>query len=218
MKKILLLLLLINVSFCNVWAQNEWERPDAEAGKQKETVKTVTRKKEAEDPKYMAGAVTENEGKVVWTYKINMPGKSSQQLYDMCLGYLQDFVKGEEQLPESNVTLVNKSQRVIVATLNEWLVFKSNFLSLDRAKLNYVLVANCTDGCVELTMRNIFFRYDENDGKDMKKILAEESINDKNALNKKKTKLVTGWAKFRRMTIDRKDEVFDKFKTYLADK
>lgn len=115
MKKILLSLLLINVSFCNVWAQNEWERPDAAAGKQKETVKTVTRKKEAEDPKYMAGAVTENEGKVVWTYKINMPGKSSQQLYDLCLGYLQDFVKGEEQLPESNVTLVNKSQRVIVA-------------------------------------------------------------------------------------------------------
>ena len=113
---------------------------------------------------------------------------------------------------------MNKSQRVIVATLNEWLVFKSTFLSLDRAKLNYVLVANCTDGCVELTMRNIFFRYDENDGKGMTKILAEESINDKNALNKKKTKLVTGCAKFRMMTIDRKDEVFNKFRTYLADK
>lgn len=127
-------------------------------------------------------------------------------------------LKKKTKLPESNVTLVNKSQRVIVATLNEWLVFKSTFLSLDRAKLNYVLVANCTDGCVELTMRNIFFRYDENDGKGMTKILAEESINDKNALNKKKTKLVTGWAKFRRMTIDRKDEVFNKFRTYLADK
>lgn len=218
MKKFLLSLLFINVSFCNIWAQNEWERPDAAVGKQKETVKTVTRKEKVEDPKYMAGAVTENEGKVEWTCKINMPGKSSQHLYDLCLGYLQDFVKEEDQLPESNVTLVNKSQRVIVATLNEWLVFKSTFLSLDRAKLNYVLVANCTDGCVELTMRNIFFRYDENDGKGMTKILAEESINDKNALNKKKTKLVTGWAKFRRMTIDRKDEVFDKFRTYLADK
>ena len=131
MKKFLLSLLFINVSFCNVWAQNEWERPDAAVGKQKETVKTVTRKEKVEDPRYMAGAVTENEGKVEWTCKINMPGKSSQQLYDLCLGYLQDFVKEEDQLPESNVTLVNKSQRVIVATLNEWLVFKSTFLSLD---------------------------------------------------------------------------------------
>ena len=96
------------MSFCNIWAQNEWERPDAAVGKQKETVKTVTRKEKVEDPKYMAGAVTENEGKVEWTCKINMPGKSSQQLYNLCLGYLQDFVKEEDQLPESNVTLVNK--------------------------------------------------------------------------------------------------------------
>lgn len=96
MKKFLLSLLFINVSFCNIWAQNEWERPDAAVGKQKETVKTVTRKEKVEDPKYMAGAVTENEGKVEWTCKINMPGKSSQQLYDLCLGYLQDFVKEED--------------------------------------------------------------------------------------------------------------------------
>ena len=41
----------MNVSFCNIWAQNEWERPDAAVGKQNETVKTVTRKEKVEDPK-----------------------------------------------------------------------------------------------------------------------------------------------------------------------
>ena len=51
--------------------------------------------------------------------------------------------------------------------------------------------------------------------------MAEEAIHDKNGLNKKKTKLTPGWARFRIKTVDRKDEVFNYIKektaTFLAD-
>ena len=41
-------------------------------------------------------------------------------------------------------------------------------------------------------------------------VKADEWITDKYALNKKKTKLLKGSGKFRRKTIDRKDNIFGK--------
>ena len=41
-------------------------------------------------------------------------------------------------------------------------------------------------------------------------VKADDWITDKHALNKKKTKLYKGSGKFRRKTIDRKDNIFGK--------
>ena len=58
-------------------------------------------------------------------------------------------------------------------------------------------------------MSRIYYRYEEeqNDGGRVYK--AEEWITDDNALNRKKTRLLPLSAKFRRKTIDRKDQIFD---------
>ena len=109
------------------------------------------------------------------------------------------------------MALVNKKEHIIVVSPWEWLVFKSSFISLDRAKFNYIVIATCKDGELDVKIDRLKYKYDESNNKSEQTIFAEEAINDKNALNKKKTKLVPGWAKFRRKTVDRMEEVLELF-------
>ncbi len=127
------------------------------------------------------------------------------------MAFAKEFTKGENQLPESNVALVNKKEHIIVVAPLEWLVFKSSFISLDRAKFSYIAIATCKDGELDVKIDRLKYKYDESNNKSEQTIFAEEAINDKNALNKKKTKLVPGWAKFRRKTVDRMEEVLELF-------
>ena len=60
-----------------------------------------------------------------------------------------------------------------------------------------------------MTLTQISYYYEEdNDGYNGRTYRAEEWINDANALNKAKTKLLWGSAKFRRKTVDRVEEIF----------
>ena len=201
-------------------AQNVWEKPQtAETQNEEMTLSQERKAQKAEriaekkakakaESKYLNGAVTERDGKVVWTAEFKFAGKTAQNLYDATLAALTNMMKGEKMLDGSAVTLLNKNEKIIVAAGKQWITFKNSFLSLDRAKFNYTLVARCSDGAVSLEMRKVFFMYDENNGKGEYKITAEEAISDKNALNKKKTRLVPGWAKFRRNAVDAKEEIF----------
>lgn len=203
-----IILLLICVMPLAVPAQGVWERPEAQ-----ETVKANEEKKQPEvkntaDIKYLAGAVPLADGKVEWTLDIDVPGKNTAEIYDIMLKCLMDLTKTENQLEGSAVTLVNKQDHIIVASVKEWLVFKENFLMLDRAKFNYTLVAYCSDNHLKITMSRIYYRYEEERVKGGRLYKAEDWITDDNALNRKKTKLLPGSAKFRRKTIDRKDQIF----------
>lgn len=207
--------------------QDVWEVPtdnstnntEIKAAKGNNTEKETT-KTSLKNPRYLSGAVTEKDGKVVWELNIDLKGKTTQQIYDATIKTFQSYIKQDNQLEGSKIALVNKAEHIIVAQVKEWLVFKDAFLALDRAKLQYNLVATCMDGKLNVTMGRISYIYDGNDGKGETRILAEEAINDKNGLNKKKTKLTPGWARFRIKTVDRKDEVFNYIKektaTFLA--
>jgi colicin import membrane protein len=67
---------------------------------------------------------------------------------------------------------------------------------------------------VKVTLCRIKYYYDERPNKTTL-YAAEELIIDKEAMNKARTKLVRPGAKFRRKTIDRKDEVFNRIKDCL---
>ncbi len=214
MKKYILTAIIM-LAATSIKAQNNWEVPEdnstavkAEANKSKEKEKNTAAPAILKDAGYLSGAVTEKDGKVAWSTDLNAEGESAQEIYDATLKALQKYTGQENQLEGSKVAMVNKSEHTIVATIREWLVFKEAFLSLDRAKLMYVLIARCTDGKLNLSMEKISYRYDDNLGKGEQYISAEEAISDKNAMNKKKTKLLPGWAKFRKKTVDRKDEMF----------
>lgn len=208
MKKFFISIMLIVPM--TVFAQSVWERPDDGSNKtvsqKKEKVKEV---KPNPDAKYLAGAVTETDGKVEWTLNVDVPGKDAEQIYEIMLKCLTDLTKTENQLEGSCVSLINKHDHIIVASLREWLVFTDKLLSLDRAKFHYTLVAYCKDNHLTLTMNRISYRYGTSSSKTDTVYKAEEWINDKNALNKKQTKLLPGSAKFRRKTVDRKDYLFD---------
>lgn len=193
-------------------SQNVWEKPQT-AAPQEETTKKKSlfeSNKKAVDPKYLAGAVPVVDGKVTFTLDKDIPGKSAQEIYDIVLATLEKMTKEENQFKTSQVAIVNKQDHVIGARFKEWLVFQNTFLSLDRTVFNYTVIATCTNEHLNVTISRISYAYEMdrgvNDGMEMK---AEEWITDENALNKKKDNLSKYSGKFRRKTIDRKDNIFE---------
>lgn len=161
-----------------------------------------------QDPKYLRGAVPMVDGKVCFTLSVDVPGKDAQQIYDAVLAYMINLTKQPDQLEGSAVSLVNKRDHIIVAQIREWLVFQDRFISLDRAKFFYTLVATCSDGHLTVTMDRISYRYGEATATKSNKIMAEEMITDDWALNKKGNNIYKGCQKWRKKTIDRKDALF----------
>lgn len=208
MKKLIVLMMLALPM--SVIAQNVWEKPKEEKVEKAEEVK-----KPNKDEKYLRGAVPIVDGDVQWTLDVDVPGKSAQDIYDKMFKTLTDLTKSEGQLEGSAVTLVNKQDHIVVANVREWLLFSSSLLSLDRTKINYTLIARCSDGHLNMTMNRISYKYDEERTNQVYK--AEEWISDDAAVNKKNTKLYRGSAKFRRKTIDRKDQIFETIRNVLKE-
>jgi colicin import membrane protein len=84
---------------------------------------------------------------------------------------------------------------------------------LDQTRMLYVLKVRCYDGKADIQMANIRYVYDEN--RNPQNYTAENWITDKEALNKKGTRVLPVSGKFRRKTIDRKDFLFNKFESLL---
>lgn len=163
---------------------------------------------------YLApNAVPEVNGEIQWTCDIEVAGKTAQQIYERTLAILDNIIKEPIQLERSKIAITNEKEHSIVATMQEWLTFTSNALVLDRTKMNYVLQALCSDGHLKLILDRITYNYEVQGKKEFYK--AEEWINDKNAVNKKRTRLYPSSGKFRRKTIDRKNELFEIFQSQL---
>lgn len=173
-------------------------------------------KKDNTDPKYLAGAVTTIDGKVAFTNEINAPGLSKTDIFNQMLEWAKGRFKPDGKL-YSQVSYSNKEDGTIAATAEEYMIFSSSALSLDRTRIYYQLLINTEDGKCKMLMTRIRYWYDEAiDGG--QKYTAEEWINDDMALNKKKTKLAPICGKFRRETIDLKDELFQSASAALGQK
>ena len=160
-----------------------------------------------EAPKYLEGAITfDEQGKIVFDTEIEAPGKSAAQLYDLVFDYMSGLTQGKES-KASRMALVNKDEHIIANTMDEWLVFSNSFISLDRTECKYNLIAKITDGKVSLSINHINYIYEEGRQTGFK-LPAEEVIIDKVALTKKKNDLARIFGKFRKKTIDRKDQIF----------
>lgn len=163
-------------------------------------------KKDNSNPKYLAGAVTLTDGKVTFNYKLKAPALSQKEIYTQMLNWANERFKPEGDL-QSRVVYSNEEKGEIAATAEEYIVFSSSALSLDRTRIYYQLFIYPKQGACNMEMTRIRYWYDENrDGGE--RYTAEEWITDDMALNKKKTKLAPICGKFRRETIDLKDELF----------
>lgn len=220
-RNLIIAILLCSPLFCQ--AQSEWETPNAVKPKTEKPKKADKEeaKKEAvrdiKDWKYIQeGAVPEVDGKVVFSSDIDLPSMTAEEIYDKTYAVLDTLAHSENQI-QSGIAIVNRKQHIIAARYTEWLEFSSSFLSVDRTKFNYTIIAKCADGKLHVTLERISYSYDEGRPSAMH-TTADKWINDKNAVNKKRTKLLIGPAKFRRKTIDRKDQIFTFIKEALTTK
>lgn len=185
-----------------------WVIPTATKKETPKPAAQVNGAKLKEDPKYLEGAITfDEQGKIVFDTEIEAPGKSAAQLYDLVFDYMSGLTHDKES-KASRMALVNKDEHIIVNTMDEWLVFSNSFISLDRTESKYNLIAKITDGKVSLSINHINYIYEEGRQTGFK-LPAEEVIIDKVALTKKKNDLARIFGKFRKKTIDRKDQIFN---------
>lgn len=198
--KRLMMAMLLSLPLAAAAQDNAWEQPE---------VKT----QQVLDQKYLAGAVPEVDGKVMFETTIQAPGKSGQVIYNIMQQEMARMTKEPGQLEQSRLTLEDKEKLQIVGNYQEWLVFKNKPLNLDRTRLFYHLIVDCADGQATVKMTRIIYLYDEE--RNPTTYYAEEWITDRYGLNKKQTKLARVSGKFRRKTIDRKDYLFNKFNKLL---
>jgi len=182
-------------------AQNTWEMPE-------EKGQAVN-----PDQKYLAGAVPLVDGKVLFNTVIDAPGKSAEQIQNIVRQYLKKMLTEKNQFDQSRIIIDDSVKHEIAGYYQEWLVFKSTALVLDRTRLMYNLIVKCEEGKADVTMTRIHYLYDEE--RDPQSYRAEDWITDKEGLNKKQNKLARVSGKFRRKTIDRKDYLFSKLAELL---
>ena len=151
-----------------------------------------------EDQKYLAGAIPEEGGKVVFTKEINMPSLSKGQIYDIMYQWAEKFFSEEGR----RLVYSDKDKGDIAAVGEEYLVFQSTALSLDRTLMDYRVTIECEDNAAKIKLAGIRYEYNVSYQREPEKYTAEEWITDKYALNKKKDKLNRGNGKFRRKTVD----------------
>lgn len=165
------------------------------------------------ESKYLEGAVPVVDGKVTFSTNIQAKGMSSAQIYDKISEWANKYFQPKENLAPK-ILYANPEKAEIIAGGEEYIVFASSYLILDRTRIYYHLIANCEDEKCNLTMTRIHYWYEEEiDGG--YKYKAEKWITDKEALNKSKTKLAKVSGKFRQKTIDLKDRIFNEIQSAL---
>lgn len=162
--------------------------------------------------KYLAGAVPEVNGKVLFTRSIpTNSAVNDNQLFSLMEKWAkQNYEKTDGDL-QNRILLANPDKKNIACSGEKFLIFQSSALSLDRAKMSYQLILEISNGKCDVTVRNI--RYDYAESKHP--LPAEDLITDKVALNKDKSKLNRYYDKFRTHTVDSINGIFNAIDLYL---
>lgn len=155
-----------------------------------------------DDPKYLAGAVPEVDGKIVFTKELSIPGMPKAEIYKRVANWLNSKLTATKS-SESKLLVNNSEEGTLEASVKDQIVFHSSALSLDKTDVFYALTVTTESGQCKVTIQHI--RYIYNNGKE--RYTAKEMISDEIALNKSKTKIVIGLAKWRRKTIDYVDNL-----------
>lgn len=161
-----------------------------------------------DESRYLAGAVPEVNGKIVFTKEFDNLNTDGNTIFEFVYDWLDDYMKGKNNT--SRIVYSEKEKGQIVASGEEYLVFTNSALSLDRALMSYNLILTCKPGKCEIQLDRIRYNYEN------KRIAAEEQIADKVALNKNKTTIYRGVKKFRIHTVDFVDEFFDNIRAALG--
>jgi len=174
--------------------------------------------KQTDDTKYGKGTVPVDEnGMVCFTITKDIPqGMTEDQCYELLLNwgksrFAPPYAKTGRILNEDADT------RRFIFHVDQMIVFKSTAFVADESRIEYNFSAVVKDGKYTLKMTDIKYRYEENREGGPKIFTAEDWITDKEAYNRKGTKLLKSTGKFRFKTIDLKDLLFSKADETLSD-
>ena len=168
------------------------------------------------DEKYLEGAITLKNGKVTFSTEMVTPAMTKEQIYETILDWANKRFQPSEKM-NARVLFQNPEEGSIAIGGEEYLVFSNSALALDRTRIYYQMKITCEYGKSNIEMSRIRYWYDEarNGGE---KYEAENWIVDEWGLNKSKTKLAPICGKFRKKTIDLKDELFMEIQSVLGNK
>ena len=168
------------------------------------------------DEKYLEGAITLKNGKVTFSTEMVTPAMTKEQIYETILDWANKRFQPTEKM-NARVLFQNPEEGSIAIGGEEYLVFSTSALALDRTRIYYQMKITCEYGKSNIEMSRIRYWYDEarNGGE---KYEAENWIVDEWGLNKSKTKLAPICGKFRKKTIDLKDELFMEIQSVLGNK
>lgn len=169
------------------------------------------------DAKYLAGAVPEENGMVVFRKSFSVQGKSQEEVFSG----MNDFVTQElvgKAIEGLRTRVISNSPEdgLVVARVEEYMVFKNKPFYLDRTRFRYQVSVKVTGNRVDMELSQLSYYYGEQtDGTKGENYKAEEWISDKAAITKAGNKLYPRSGKFRIKTVDRAAEIFsqaiDKF-------
>ena len=92
--------------------------------------------KDNTDPKYLENAITLVDGKVTFQQTLEAPSLSKEELYDLFLNWANErFKPSNEKLEQNRVVYTNPQEGEIAAIAEEYIVFSSSALSLDRTRI-----------------------------------------------------------------------------------
>jgi hypothetical protein len=144
------------------------------------------------------------------------PAMTKEQIYETILNWANKRFQPTEKM-NARVLFQNPEEGSIAIGGEEYLVFSTSALALDRTRIYYQMKITCEHEKSNIEMSRIRYWYDEarNGGE---KYEAENWIVDEWGLNKSKTKLAPICGKFRKKTIDLKDELFMEIQSVLGNK
>lgn len=174
---------------------------------------------------YMAGAVPEVDGKVVFSQNIAFAGKTKEQVFAnlaqwASLRYMPETEHGMwndkdyyKNLLNAKVVVADEQKGLIVCQADEEQVFSNRTFSKDFCRMNYELELKIENSQVVATIKTISYVYSL--AETPERIAAEDWITDKEAINKKGN-LLRMSGKFRVKTIDLKDQLFAEIAESIA--
>lgn len=163
------------------------------------------------DAKYLRGAVPEENGVIVFRKSFSVPGMSKDKIYTTLYNFVDKIlIKPAIHDLRTRIISDGKEDGIIVAKVEEYMVFSHKFLNLDRTRFIYQIQASVENEKVKLAISQISYYYNEDsEDRNGETYKGEEWITDSEALNKKGTKLYPHCGKFRIKTIDRVEQIFE---------
>ncbi|MCI1778610.1 MAG: DUF4468 domain-containing protein [Bacteroidales bacterium] len=148
------------------------------------------------DSKYLAGAVKLENGKVVFNRQISVEGLSSTEIFknlDMWLSHKNSM--------DAAILYKDSKKGLIICRIIRNAKLKISLFP-SNIKFNYQVSIAVSDGKCDLKFEKIKYIEELSDSQRPAVYSAEDYITDKDALNKKKTKVFKGIGQYRIKTID----------------